>query len=89
MHVPPEIVRARETGQPVRVHTTDGEVLVARVLSYNEMELVYTVLRSSRPERYAVCDSTGFVIPISEIERARLLEEPRRSRHSGDLEQEG
>jgi hypothetical protein len=50
---------------------------------------VYTVLSSSRPERYAVCDSTGFVIPISEIERARLLEEPRRSRHSGDLEQEG
>lgn len=89
MHVPPEIVRARETGQPVRVHTADGEVLVARVLSYNEMELVYTVLSSSRPERYAVCDSTGFVIPISEIERARLLEEPRRSRHSGDLEQEG
>ena len=89
MHVPPEIVRARETGQHVRVHTTDGEVLVARVLSYNEMELVYTVLSSSRPERYAVCDSTGFVIPISEIERARLLEEPRRSRHSGDLEQEG
>ena len=89
MHVPPEIVRARETGQPVRVHTTEGEVLVARVLSYNEMELVYTVLTSSRPERYAVCDSTGFVIPISEIERARLLEEPRRSRHGVDLEQDG
>lgn len=89
MYVPPEIVRARETGQPVRVHTSDGEVLVARVLGYNEMELVYTVLTSSRPERYAVCDSTGFVIPISEIEWARLLEEPRRSRHSGDLEQEG
>jgi hypothetical protein len=89
MYVPPEIVRARETGQPVRVHTTDGEVLVARVLGYDEMELVYTVLSSSRPERYAVCDSTGFVIPISEIERARLLEEPRRSRRRGDLEREG
>ena len=89
MDVPPEIVRARETGQPVRVHTSDGEVIVARVLGYNERMLVYTVLSSSRPERYAVCDSTGFVIPISEIERARLLEEPRRSRQRRDLEQKG
>jgi len=80
MHVPHEIVRASETGQPVRVHTSAGEVLVARVLRYDETELVYAVLSSSRPERYAVCDSTGFVIAVSEIERVQLLEEPRRSR---------
>ncbi len=80
MHVPHEIVRACETGQPVRVHTSEGEVLVARVLSFDETEFVYAVLTSSRPERYAVCDSTGFVLAISEIEKVRLLEEPRRSR---------
>ncbi len=80
MDVPREIVRARETGQPVRVHTDQGEVLVARVLSYDEGELVYVVLSSSMPERYAVCDSTGFVIRFSDIERVRLLEEPRRAR---------
>ena len=79
MHVPSEIVRASETGQPVRVHTREGEVLVARVLRFDESELVYSVLTSSRPERYAVCDSTGFVLAISEIEKVRLLEEPRRA----------
>ena len=80
MHVPHEIVRACETGQPVRVHTSEGEVLVARILRFDETELVYAVLTSSRPERYAVCDSTGFVLAISEIEKVRLLEEPRRSK---------
>ncbi len=80
MQVPSEIVRASETGQPVRVHTREGEVLVARVLRFDESEFVYAVLTSSRPERYAVCDSTGFVLAISEIEKVRLLEEPRRSR---------
>ncbi len=78
--VPSEIVRASETGQPVRVHTREGEVLVARILSFDESELVYAVLTSSRPERYAVCDSTGFVLAISEIEKVRLLEEPRRAK---------
>ncbi len=77
MQVPSEIVTACETGQPVRVHTSEGEVLVARVLRYDEVEFVYAVLSSSRPERYAVCDSTGFVIAISEIEKVSLLEEPR------------
>ncbi len=80
MHVPHEIVRACETGQPVRVHTSEGEVLVARILSFDETEFVYAVLTSSRPERYAVCDSTGFVLALSEIEKVRLLEEPGRSR---------
>lgn len=80
MAVPPEIERARSTGRPVRVHKRDGEVLVVQVLEYDERELVYTVLTSSRPENYAVCDATGFSIPIDAIERVQLLERapPRR-----------
>ncbi len=89
MHVPREVVRACETGQPLRVHTSEGEVLVARVLSFDESELVYAVLSSSRPERYAVCDSTGFVLPLAEIEKLRLLEEPRRSPSKRDARRLG
>ncbi len=73
MPIPPQIVRAAETGQPIRVHTADGEVLVARVLAYDDGELTYLVLTSSRPERYAVCDSTGFVLPMRSIEKVSLL----------------
>jgi hypothetical protein len=76
MSVPREVVRASETGQPVRIHKTDGEVLVARVLRYDSEEVVCAVLTSSRPERYAVCDSTGFTISHSRIERVRLLKAP-------------
>jgi hypothetical protein len=67
------IARALETGQPVRLHAEDGEVLVARILSYDEEEIRFTVISSSRPERYAVCDSTGFRRAWHEIERAVLL----------------
>ncbi len=77
MAVPREIVRAGESGQPLRVHTTDGEVFVARVLRYDDGELVYAVETSSHPERYAVCDSTGFTIDLSRIARLRLLMDPR------------
>ena len=77
MSVPEPVVRARETGEPLRVHTKEGEVLVARVLSYDETELICLVLRSSRPERYAVCDSTGSAIPFSAIERLIPVRERR------------
>jgi hypothetical protein len=67
------IARALETGQPVRLHALDGEVLVARILSYDEAEICFSVVTSSRPERYAVCDSTGFRRAWHEIERAVLV----------------
>jgi hypothetical protein len=73
MAIRTEIARARESGQPIRLHTADGEVIVARVLSVDERELVYAVLTSSRPERYGVCDSTGFAVPLEAIERVQLL----------------
>ena len=67
------IARALETGQPVRLHATDGEVLVARILSTDDEEICFAVVTSSRPERYAICDSTGFRRPWCEIERAVLV----------------
>jgi len=67
------IARALETGQPVRLHVQDGEVLVARILSYDELAIRFAVVTSSRPERYAVCDSTGFRRAWHEIERAVLV----------------
>ena len=76
MTIPREVVQATRTGQPIRIHTIDGEVLVARILNYDSEKVVVTVLRSSRPERYAVCDATGFPFPHSGIERIHLLDEP-------------
>ncbi len=73
MSVPEEIVTAAGSGQPIRLHTRDGEVLVARVLQFDERELRYLVLTSSRPERYAVCDSTGYTRPLDEPQKAVLL----------------
>ncbi len=76
MSVPNELRRDRDSGKPVRVHRQDGEVLVAKVLHCEDRELVYAVLTSSRPERYAVCDSTGFRLALDEIERVQVLERP-------------
>lgn len=77
MAIRAEIARARLSGQPIRVHTADGEVVVARVLSVDDHRMVYAVITSSRPERYAVCDSTGFTVPLAEIERVQTLRDPR------------
>ena len=74
MAVPLELLQARDAGRAVRVHRRDGEVLVAQVLHCDADELVYAVLTSSRPERYAVCDSTGFTLAIDEIERIQVLD---------------
>lgn len=73
------IARALERGQPVRLHARDGEVLVARILSYDEREIRFAVLRSTEPERYAICDATGFHRAWDELERAVLVSarEPR------------
>lgn len=82
MSVSAEIARAVRTGQPVRLHTRDGEVVVARVLSYDGQRVVYSAVTSSRPERYAVCDSTGFALPLEQIERAKLLVDKLRRKRS-------
>lgn len=76
MDIAEDLARAGRTGQPVRVHTRDGEVLVARVLSWDGRELVYAALQSSHPERYGVCDSTGFSLRQDAIERTQLLRDP-------------
>jgi hypothetical protein len=71
-----EIVEAVRDGKAVRLHRDDGEVLVVNILAYDEHELTCVVLTSSRPERYAVCDSTGTIVAHAEIERARVLDRP-------------
>ncbi len=75
MGVPREIERAAVTGQPIRVHTVDGEVFVGRVLHYDDEAITYVALTSSHPERYAVCDSTGFAIRLDSVKRVVLLRE--------------
>ena len=70
-----DIARAAQDGLPLRLHTASGEVLVARILDWDGAELRYTVVRSSKPERYAVCDSTGFSLTLDEIERVQVLSE--------------
>ena len=77
MDVPEEIARACDSGLDVRLHTRDGEVLVAQVLEYDAEHVRYAVVTSSRPERYAVCDSTGFWLAMGQIERAQLLDRSR------------
>lgn len=68
---------AAATGGSVRLHLDDGEVVVARVLHVEDDEVVYAALQSSRPERYAVCDSTGVHTPLDRVERAVLVAPPR------------
>jgi hypothetical protein len=70
---------ALESGRSVRLHLSDGEVVVARVLSVDDDEVVYAALQSSRPERYAVCDSTGARARLESVERAVLLAPRKRS----------
>ena len=82
MPVLSELETARESGRPVRLHTQDGEVVVAEVLSLDEHELVYAPITSSRPERYAVCDSTGFALRIDAIDRVQLLKRAPRPRRA-------
>ena len=67
------IAEAARTGATVRLHIADGEVLVAHILSHDPEGVVYRVVTSSRPEKYAVCDATGFAVPLDAIRRASLL----------------
>lgn len=73
MQVQEALASAQRSGQQVRIHTHTGEVLVAHVLALSDRELRYAVITSSRPERYAVCDSTGFLLPLEGIARVQRL----------------
>lgn len=75
------MARGFETGRDVRLHLRDGEVVVARILALDADEIRFAAVTSSRPERYAVCDSTGVVVRFDELERAVVLE-PQGSRSS-------
>jgi hypothetical protein len=77
------VARARETGRDVRLHTRDGEVIVARILGADDERVRFAVVTSSRPERYAVCDSTGFERRFDELERAVVLANETRRRSRG------
>ncbi len=67
------IAEAVRTGTPVRMHIADGEVVVARILGQDSDQVLYIAVTSSRPEKYAVCDSTGFTVSFCEIDRVQLL----------------
>ena len=75
MSVAADFERAAESGQPLRVHLIDGEVAVVRVRHLEGVEVTFDVLRSSRPERYAFCDSLGYQLEIASVERTKLLTE--------------
>jgi hypothetical protein len=75
------IAAAAKAGGRVRMHIEDGEVVVARVLEYDEERVLYAPVTSSRPERYAACDAVGFEMPLSAIRRATPLA-PERSERS-------
>jgi hypothetical protein len=74
------LAESARTGTPARLHIADGEVIVARILEHGPTEVVYAVITSSRPEKYAVCDATGFIVPLDAIRSAVLLAPSSRSR---------
>ena len=81
MDAPLDVLRsAAQSGRSVRIHLRDGEVVVARVLHVDADEIVYAALQSSRPERYAVCDSTGARARLESVERAVLVKDPKAGR---------
>jgi hypothetical protein len=82
MEVAAALERAQAGGYPVRLHTREGEVVVARVLAWDGARVRYVVIHSSRPERYAVCDSTGFELAAQDIERASVLSEAQAQRQA-------
>ena len=76
-----DLCAAARSGDDIRLHLDDGEVVVARVLSWDGAELVYAAVSSSRPERYAFCDSMGVGVALARIARTQVLRgRPRRAR---------
>ena len=78
----PEVIeicaQALAEGRDVRLHLHDGEVVEARLIWVEEPGLCYAALRSSHPERYAVCDSTGVELTFGSIARASVIAPRRR-----------
>jgi hypothetical protein len=68
--------RAKESGGALRLHTRAGEVIVARVLHADDGRVRCLVLRSSRPENYAQCDSTGLELALEDITCASPVRAP-------------
>ena len=68
--------QALNTQKALRIERDDGEVIVAQLLRYGSGELFYAVYTSTHPERYGVCDSTGFRLGLGEIRSAEILESP-------------
>jgi hypothetical protein len=69
-----ELAEAVRSGGKVRVHT-DDEVAVVRVLRVDAESVLYAPITSSRPERYAVCDSAGFELPLAAVVRVTPVRE--------------
>jgi hypothetical protein len=67
------IESAQRERRGLRLHLHDGEVVTLRVLDWDGAAVLYAPLTSSHPERYAVCDSTGYSVPLDAIERAQLM----------------
>ena len=80
MSIPSDLERALRSGESLRIHARSGEVLVARVLEWDGERLRYLVESSSRPENYAVCDSTGFELRLDEIDRVGAVRADRSRR---------
>jgi hypothetical protein len=69
-----QLSEAVRSGEKVRVHT-DDEVAVVRVLRVDAESVLYAPITSSRPERYAVCDSAGFELPLAAVVRVTPVRE--------------
>ena len=75
-HLLQSIQAAERDEKPLRIQRSDGERILARVLGLDGDVLLYAVSTSTHPERYGVCDSTGFRLPLREIESAALSQAP-------------
>ena len=71
-----ELLKRRQTNpkvdaKPVRITTTDGEILVAFITFVDDhhKDVIYDVVRTNQPERYKEHSGAAFVIPFSSIER--------------------
>jgi len=74
---PSEVIEAaQDSDRPLRILRSDGEEILAKVLGRDGDVLLYAVYTSTHPERYGVCDSTGFRLPLREIQSASLSDAP-------------
>ena len=70
------LTRAHEERKALRIARADGEEIVARLLAYDAETLTIAVHTSTHPERYAVCDSTGFELALAEVLEVEVLDNP-------------